>query len=48
MKLLWLSDRVHLNKYGRLILKDNYKALPHGPVPSATMDSIGFKASLFP
>lgn len=38
MKLLWLSDRVHLNKYGRLILKDNYKALPHGPVPSATMD----------
>ncbi|MGN7812083.1 Panacea domain-containing protein [Flavobacterium sp. 22076] len=38
MKLLWLSDRVHLNKYGRLILKDSYRALPHGPVPSATMD----------
>ena len=38
MKLLWLSDRLHLNKFGRLILKDSYKALPHGPVPSATMD----------
>ena len=38
MKLLWLADRIHLNKYGRLILKDNYNALPHGPVPSRTMD----------
>jgi uncharacterized phage-associated protein len=38
MKLLWLADRIHLNKYGRLILKDNYNALPHGPVPSQTMD----------
>lgn len=38
MKLLWLADRIHLNKYGRLILRDNYNALPHGPVPSKTMD----------
>lgn len=38
MKLLWLSDRIHLNKYGRLILKDDYNALPHGLVPSNTMD----------
>jgi uncharacterized phage-associated protein len=38
MKLLWLSDRLHLNKYGRLILKDNYCALPHGPVPSLALD----------
>ncbi|MFV8326042.1 Panacea domain-containing protein [Flavobacterium sp. ZS1P14] len=38
MKLLWLADRVHLNKHGRLILKDNYNALPNGPVPSTTMD----------
>lgn len=38
MKLLWLPDRVHLNKYGLSILKDNYKALPHSPVPSNTMD----------
>lgn len=38
MKLLWLSDRLHLNKYGRLILKDRYYALPHGPVPSTALD----------
>ena len=38
MKLLWLSDRLHLNKFGRLILKDNYNALPHGPVPTRAMD----------
>lgn len=38
MKLLWLSDRLHLAKYGRLILKDRYKALPKGPVPSLGLD----------
>lgn len=38
MKLLWFSDRIHLNRHGRLILKDSYNALPHGPVPSVTMD----------
>lgn len=38
MKLLWLSDRLHLSKYGRLILKDRYYALPHGPVPSIALD----------
>jgi uncharacterized phage-associated protein len=38
MKLLWLADRIHLNRYGRTILNDVYCALPHGPVPSNTMD----------
>lgn len=38
MKLIWLSDRLHLNKYGRLILKDRYKALPNGPIASKTME----------
>ena len=38
MKLLWLADRIHLNRYGRTILRDKYCALPHGPVPSNTMD----------
>lgn len=37
VKLLWLADRIHLNKYGRSILRDNYSALPHGPVPSKTL-----------
>lgn len=38
MKLLWLSDRLHLNRFGRMILRDKYYALPHGPVPSKTKD----------
>jgi uncharacterized phage-associated protein len=38
MKLIWLSDRIHLNKYGRTILKDSYKALPNGPVASYVFD----------
>lgn len=38
MKLIWLSDRLHLNKYGRLIIKDRYKALPNGPIASKAMD----------
>ncbi|HEY9082880.1 MAG TPA: Panacea domain-containing protein [Vicingaceae bacterium] len=40
MKLLWIADRLHLNKYGRLILKDSYCAMPHGPVPSETLDLV--------
>ena len=38
IKLIWLSDRLHLRKYGRSITGDEYYALPNGPVPSATRD----------
>lgn len=38
LKLILLSDRIHLNKYGRFILKDKYSALPNVPVPSNTFD----------
>jgi len=38
IKLLWLSDRLHLNTHGRVILKDSYVAMPHGPVPSYTVN----------
>jgi len=34
MKLLWLSDRLHLQMNGRTVLKDNYVAMKNGPVPS--------------
>ena len=37
-KLIWLSDRLHLRKYGRPILNDVYFALPMGPIPSNTKD----------
>jgi len=42
MKLIWLSDRLHLNKYGRLILKDRYKALPNGPIASLALKMSNF------
>jgi uncharacterized phage-associated protein len=38
IKLIWLSDRLHLRKFGRSITGDTYYALQNGPVPSATRD----------
>ena len=38
IKLVWLSDRLHLRLYGRLITGDTYFALKNGPIPSATKD----------
>jgi len=38
LKLVFLADRYHLRKYGRLITNDNYLAMKHGPVPSTTKD----------
>lgn len=38
LKLLWLADKYHLLMYGRTILHDKYVAMPHGPVPSNTID----------
>lgn len=38
LKLIWLSDRLHLRKYGRTITGDIYFALPRGPVASTTRD----------
>ena len=38
VKLLWLADRFHLNKYGRKITKSDYCAMPRGPVASKILD----------
>lgn len=38
LKLVFLADRYHLRKYGRMITNDNYLAMKHGPVPSTTKD----------
>lgn len=38
IKLIWLSDRAHLMKYGRPITNDRYYAMRFGPVPSNTKD----------
>lgn len=40
IKLLFFADKYHLRKYGRLITEDTYYALPHGPVPSNSLDVI--------
>ncbi|MEL7123513.1 MAG: Panacea domain-containing protein [Bacteroidota bacterium] len=40
LKLIWLSDRLHLRKYARPILNDTYFALNYGPVASNTKDLV--------
>ena len=40
LKLVFLVDRYHLRKYGRLVTNDNYLAMKHGPVPSITRDIV--------
>jgi uncharacterized phage-associated protein len=37
-KMLYLSDKLHLQEYGRLICGDRYIAMENGPVPSAIYD----------
>lgn len=38
LKLIYLADRYHLRKYGRLITGDQYFAMPMGPVASGVKD----------
>jgi uncharacterized phage-associated protein len=38
LKLIYLADRFHLRKYGRLITNDSYFAMDYGPVPSGVKD----------
>lgn len=38
VKTLFLADRNHLNRFGRLITTDTYVAMIHGPVPSISYD----------
>lgn len=37
-KLLWLSDKLHMLKYGEPFLNDEFFAMEFGPVPSRTRD----------
>lgn len=46
LKLIWLSDRYHLRRYGRTITGDIYFALPFGPVASTTRDILEENTSL--
>ncbi len=40
VKILYFADKVHLEKYGRLITGDRYIAMKDGPVPSGAYDII--------
>jgi uncharacterized phage-associated protein len=42
LKLLYLADKLHLERYGRLIFGDWYAAMDHGPVPSHSYDILKF------
>jgi len=38
IKLIFFADRYHLRKYARMVTRDDYFAMKHGPVPSMTFD----------
>ena len=40
MKLLFFADKEHLKRFGIPIFYDKYFKLPHGPVPSLTLNII--------
>lgn len=40
LKALYVADKLHLAKYGRLIYGETYCALPCGPVPKAAYDAV--------
>ncbi len=39
-KLLYFLDKIHIQKYGRLVLNDRYYRLEFGPIPSVSYNII--------
>ncbi len=39
LKALYVADKLHLSRYGRLIYGERYSALPYGPVPQFAYDA---------
>ena len=42
VKLIYLSDKYHLIRYGRTITNDDYYAMEHGPVGTTVKDVLSF------
>jgi uncharacterized phage-associated protein len=42
LKLLYVADKLHLERYGRFMFGENYSALEWGPVPSNSYDIVKF------
>ena len=40
LKIIYLADKIHLEKYGCLIFGSKYSALPYGSTPSEAYDTI--------
>ncbi|MDO6474365.1 Panacea domain-containing protein [Alteromonas sp. 1_MG-2023] len=40
LKVFYLADKLHMERFGRFIFEDRYAAMAKGPVPSATYDLI--------
>lgn len=40
MKAIYIADKCHLERYGRLIYADAYRAMTYGPVPSRALDTV--------
>lgn len=40
VKLLYFADKLHLQKYGRTIIGDDYYCMKHGPVPTVSLNII--------
>ncbi|MGQ4276865.1 type II toxin-antitoxin system antitoxin SocA domain-containing protein [Pseudidiomarina sp. E22-M8] len=38
LKVFYLADKLHMERYGRFIFDDKYSAMEKGPVPSAAYD----------
>jgi uncharacterized phage-associated protein len=45
-KMFYLSDKLHLQEYGRLICGDRYIAMEYGPVPSAIYNMLKVAAKI--
>jgi uncharacterized phage-associated protein len=40
LKVFYIADKIHMERFGRFIFDDSYSAMPKGPVPSSAYDLI--------